>query len=192
MEGLGFVVGGNVLDKRVLKRIYVAMISTLAVLVPFMLAAATQAPVAPTVYGQLPGTDRVYAYSPGVDVVSTIDAYYYCKSLGVNMTSIHNKTENDAIVQLINSGELRTLTSPFGMGTVPAVYIGAWKLPGSLSWQWLDSTQWNYTNFAWRLTAPSRPATTERASAVAWMAKSTLLMTPHRRSNLPAARSFRF
>ena len=134
-EGLGFVAGGNVLDKRRLGRIIGGVFGLFATVVPFLLTVQSSGDDGlTTVFGQMHNDTKVYAYSPVMRTAEQSKAY--CESLWMEMATVHDAATQAALFSMINPD------------AGAKAYLGA-TLNGdngdpSAEWEWADGSPFDY------------------------------------------------
>ena len=116
-----------------------AVFGIFATIVPFLLAIYSVTNDAAPVYGRMDNSTRIFAYSGVKRDYATSAAF--CESLWMEVASVHNKAEDDAIIQLI--------------GPHDEAWIGGLKCkseasgdPLSSEWMWEDGSEYDYTTTA--------------------------------------------
>eukprot|EP01051_Picozoa_sp_SAG22_P019102 SAG22_NODE_3420_length_1721_cov_1.151048_1_plen_306_part_10 len=133
-EGLGFVAGGNVLDKRRLGRIIGGVFGLFATVVPFLLTLQSSGDAdLITVFGQMHNETRIYAYSPVLRTYSQSKAY--CESLWMEMATVHDDATQAALYSMVNPDGQSTY-----LGATYSTNNGDW----SGEWEWNDGSAFDY------------------------------------------------
>ena len=134
-EGLGFVAGGSVLDKRRLGRMIGGVFGLFATVVPFLVTLRTSENDAlTTVFGQMHNDTTVYAYSPVPRTAEQSKAY--CESLWMQMATVHNQATQDALFSMQNPA-----ANPAYLGATYSTDNGDW----SGVYEWHDGSPFDYS-----------------------------------------------
>jgi hypothetical protein len=113
-----------------------AVFGIFATIVPFLLAMYSATSNSAPVYGRMENSTRIFAYSIVARDYATSAAF--CESLWMDVASVHNKAEDEAIAQLL--------------GSDAEAWVGGRKCksetgddPRSSEWKWEDGSNYDYT-----------------------------------------------
>eukprot|EP01052_Picozoa_sp_SAG31_P015329 SAG31_NODE_982_length_10556_cov_18.203883_9_plen_338_part_00 len=141
-QGLGFVIGGTVLDKKKLRVLFGSVFSIFTTVIPIILAFSDTENTA-TIYGQRLGSPKIYAFSPVPR--SFAESTAFCESIWMEPASIHSAQENADVVQLLRGRQAAFI------GAVDANALCATDgscAPEPRAWRWVDGSPWDYENWS--------------------------------------------
>lgn len=136
--GLGFVVGGKVVDRRTLKTIFVGMVSLVSTVFPVLVALSSDG----YVVGDVPVyvRDDLFQIPSGKLVAvnnhprNYADSVAYCANRDMVIISLHSQEDCNSIEHL--------LSGPTYLGATEKNGFALWGRSGD--WSWEDGTDWDF------------------------------------------------